>query len=187
LKPDIFLIPNPLMLLIKSLHIIFVVTWFAGLFYLIRLFIYHVESVARPETESKILIAHFKLAAKRLWYGITWPSAIATLILGTWLTIVMYGSYVPDWLWLKIFIVLLLFVYHLISGVIFYQLQHDVVKYSSQQLRIWNEVATIFLVAIIFIVVYKDLSHWLGGLIGFLIFGIVLLFAIRIYRNLRKK
>ena len=70
---------------IKALHIIFVVTWFAGLFYIVRLFIYQREAQDKPERERAVLTEQFKLMSKRLWLGITWPSAIITSILGPWL------------------------------------------------------------------------------------------------------
>ncbi|MDR9488704.1 CopD family protein, partial [Salibacter sp.] len=72
------------MLYIKALHIIFVVTWFAGLFYIVRLFIYHTEAEQRSEPEKSILQSQFRLMEKRLWYGITWPSAVLTMIFGIW-------------------------------------------------------------------------------------------------------
>ncbi len=70
---------------IKPLHVIFIVTWFAGLFYIVRLFIYHTEAETKPEPEKSILQTQYKLMEKRLWYGITWPSMILTLVFGSWL------------------------------------------------------------------------------------------------------
>ena len=69
---------------LKALHIIFVVTWFAGLFYIVRLFIYHSEAESKPEPERSILQKQYKLMEKRLWYGITWPSMILTITFGSW-------------------------------------------------------------------------------------------------------
>ena len=69
---------------VLSLHIIFIVTWFAGLFYIVRLFIYHTEAEAKPEPEKSILQNQYKIMEKRLWYGITWPSLVLTLIFGPW-------------------------------------------------------------------------------------------------------
>ena len=90
------------MLYLLALHIIFVVTWFAGLFYIVRLFVYHSEAKEKPEPERSILISHFKGAEKRLWYGITWPSAIGTYIFGIWLLVDRYGANIPEWLFLKL-------------------------------------------------------------------------------------
>src|SRR6476661_6146732 len=76
---------------IKALHIIFVVTWFSGLFYIVRLFIYTTEANEKPEPERTILIKQFQIMMKRLWYGITWPSAVLTLLFG--LYTLFYGNW----------------------------------------------------------------------------------------------
>lgn len=174
------------MLYLLALHIIFVVTWFAGLFYIVRLFVYHSEADLKSETERKILFAHFKIAEKRLWLGITWPSAIATYIFGIWLLLDVYGNYIPDWLYLKLGFVLLLTVYHLLCGWMFKSYQKDIIRFSGMKMRLWNEVATIFLVAIVFIVVMKDLTNWMIGAGGMIIFSLLLLMAIKIYKKKRK-
>ena len=67
---------------LKALHIIFIVTWFAGMFYIVRLFIYNTEAAGKAEPERGILQGQFSVMIRRLWFGITWPSAILTLILG---------------------------------------------------------------------------------------------------------
>ena len=77
---------------VKALHIIFVVTWFSGLFYIVRLFIYSAEAHLKPEPERTILLRQFGQMQHRLWYIITWPSAILTLVLGTWMGF-LYGSF----------------------------------------------------------------------------------------------
>ncbi|MBW7915044.1 MAG: CopD family protein, partial [Taibaiella sp.] len=134
-------------LYIKALHIIFIVTWFSGLFYIVRLFVYNREAMDKPEPEKSILSKQYAIMIKRLWYGITWPSAILTLVFGLWMWY-LYGT-LPMWLAIKLLFVAGLFLYHLSLHVIFSQQQKGIYKYSSQQLRIWNEVATIFLVAIV--------------------------------------
>ncbi len=171
---------------IKALHLIFVVTWFAGLFYLVRLFIYHTEAQEKPEPDRSILQTHFKLASKRLWYGITWPSAIGTYIFGFWMLYTLYKWNIPNYLLLKLVFIAGLSIYHLLCGVIFSQLQKNEIRYSGFQLRLWNEVATIFLVAIIFIVVLKGTGNWLYGLIGLTIFSLVLVLAINLYKKIRE-
>ena len=175
------------MLYLMALHIIFVITWFAGLFYIVRLFVYHSEANLKSEPERSILIAHFKGAEKRLWYGITWPSAVGTYIFGIALLVNMYGSNIPDWLYLKLGFVVGLTIYHLLCGRILNQFQKNEIHYSGMKLRLWNEVATIFLVAIIFIVVMKDLTNWIKGVIGMIIFSAILIFAVKIYKNIREK
>jgi protoporphyrinogen IX oxidase len=171
-------------LYVKALHIIFIVTWFAGLFYMPRLLIYFVEAADRPEPGKSILQEQLALMQRRLWYGITWPSAVLTLIFGgsTWY---LYGA-TPGWLHLKLFFVLLLYGYHLWCHVIFRQQQSGEIKYSSLQLRLFNEVATIFLVAIVFLVILKNALSMLWGLVGLVLFILLLLLAIRIYRRIRE-
>ena len=153
-------------LYLKAVHIIFIVTWFAGLFYMPRIFIYIVEAHGKPEPEKSILLKQLKMMASRLWFAITWPSAIITLGIGTSLIINQ-----PEWLQqgfmhIKLTLVFLLYLYHFSLHVIFRQLNSDVVKYSSQQLRFWNEVATLFLISIVFIIVLKSALSMVWGLIG---------------------
>lgn len=171
-------------LYIKALHIIFVVTWFAGLFYIVRLFVYHAEASARPEPEKSILLKQYNLMQRRLWYGITWPSAILTLIFGLWL-LHLYGE-VPTWLWVKLSFVLGLFIYHLLCHRIFRKQQAGNSPYTSTQMRLWNEVATLFLISIVFLVVLKSALSMLWGIVGLVLFSLVLLAAIRIYKKIRK-
>jgi putative membrane protein len=174
------------MLYIKALHIIFVVTWFAGLFYIVRLFIYHTEAQQSGEPERSILQKQFKLMEKRLWYGIAWPSAILTFIFGFWL-LYNYNWWEMPFMHLKLGFVAFLYVYHFLCHFLFMQLQNNILKYSSTQLRVWNEVATLFLVSIVFIIVLKNSTSWIKGLVGLLIFTIVLMLAIKFYKTLRNK
>ena len=173
-----------LYLYIKALHIIFVVTWFSGMFYLCRLFIYHRESIDKSQIERDILQAQFKIMISRLLFGITWPSAILTLVFGLWL-LALYPS-LPFWLYIKLGLVLLLFSYHYTLHLIFRQQMNNHFKYTSNQLRIWNEVPTIFLVTIVILVVVKQNISIVYGLIGLFLFIILLLSAIKIYKALRK-
>jgi putative membrane protein len=172
-------------LYIKALHIIFVVAWFAGLFYMPRLLIYFVEANDRPEAEKRALQEQFALMQRRLWYGIAWPAAILTLLLGgyTWY---LY-QVTPDWLIYKLVFVGLLYLYHIWCHVIFKQQQNGKIRYSSLQLRAFNEGATVFLVSIVFLVVLKNALSMLWGLAGLVVFVTLLLLAIRIYKTLREK
>jgi len=174
-------------LYLKALHIIFVVTWFAGLFYIVRLFIYQVEANGKQEPDKSILEAEYKRNSKRLWYGITWPSAVITLIMGT-LLLVQQPSYLQQgFMHLKLLFVFFLYLYHFACHKIFNQLQKGIYKYSSQQLRIWNEVATIFLVAIVFLIVLRNAMSMIWGFLGLVLFTIILMLAIRIYKKIREK
>ncbi len=169
---------------VKAIHIIFVVTWFAGMFYIPRLFIYNTEANEKPEPARSILREQFTIMSRRLWLGITWPSAVLTLVFGTWMG-VLYGS-LPQWLVFKIGFVVLLYAYHFTLQAIYAQQQRRIFKYTSQQLRIWNEIATILLVAIVMLVSVKQSMSLVWGLVGISMLIILLLSAIRIYKMLRK-
>jgi protoporphyrinogen IX oxidase len=172
-------------LYVKALHIIFIVTWFSGMFYIVRLFIYNVEAGQKAEPEKGILQKQFSIMIKRLWLGITWPSAVLTLIFGGWL-LYLY-NYLPQWLLIKLCFVIGLYLYHFSLHVIYRQQAGGVFKYSSQQLRIWNEVATIFLVAIVMLVMVKQSLSWVWGLTGLILFVVVLMSAIKIYKLARDR
>lgn len=179
-------------LYIKAIHIIFVVTWFAGLFYFPRLFIYNIEAGEKPEPIRTAFREQFGIMMKRLWYGITWPSAILTLIFGIWVLFVsgyINILFAPGgrWMLIKLVLVVLLYVYHYTLHKIFKQQINGVFKYSSQQLRIWNEVATIFLVSIVLLVVVKQNLSAVWGIIGLLLFIALLMSAIKIYKLIRTK
>lgn len=170
---------------IKALHIIFIVTWFSGMFYIVRLFIYNTEAGERPGPESLVLRKQFTIMIRRLWLGITWPSAILTLIFGPWVWWMM-GSF-PRWLLVKLIFVVALYCYHLSLHAIYRQQMKGLFKYSSQQLRIWNELATLFLFAIVFIAVVKDSMSWLRALGALALLAIILMIAIKLYKKIREK
>ena len=177
---------------IKALHIIFVVTWFAGIFYMPRLFIYNTEANDKPAEAKAVLHEQFNIMMKRLWYGITIPSAILTLIFGPlimflegWNKLILEDA--GRWLLVKLIFVVLLYVYFISLHRIFKQQVQGIFKYTSQQLRIWNEVATIFLIAIVMLATVKQAISFVWGLIGLVLFIIVLMSAIRIYKMLRSK
>lgn len=170
---------------VKALHIIFVVTWFSGLFYIVRLFVYSAEANQKDEPEKSILLPQFALMQRRLWYGITWPSAILTIIFGTWMAI-LYGS-LPAWLVVKLFFVGGLLLYHLSLQKIFLQQQRGRFSWTSQQLRMWNEVATIFLISIVMLVVVKQLLSVVWSLVTLVLLIAVLFAAMRVYKKYRKQ
>ena len=179
-------------LYLKALHIVLIVTWFAGMFYIVRLFIYNTEANENPEPDRTILQKHFSVMIKRLWFGITWPSAVLTLVLGP-LTMFNGGwnkvLFQPEgrWLLIKLLFVLGLYAYHFTLHSIYKQEAKGIFKYSSQQLRVWNEVATIFLIAIVMLATVKQSLSFLWGLIGLAGFIIILMSAIRIYKVMRSK
>ena len=117
---------------IKALHIIFVVTWFAGLFYIVRLFIYFVEAAKEEGVAKAILQEQYQLMSKRLWYGITWPSAILTAFFATWLFSTNFSYYISQpWMHIKLTFVVALYVYHFMCHRMFVQLMNDKLTFCS--------------------------------------------------------
>ncbi len=172
---------------IKALHIIFVVSWFAGLFYIVRLFIYFAEAEEKEETAKSILQTQYKLMSKRLWYIITWPSAILASFFAFWMLYLEPSYLLMPWMHVKLSFVLALYFYHAGCHKIFIQQQKGIVKYTSFKLRIWNEVATILLFAIVFLVVLKSTISWIWGVVGIILFGVLMMLGIKLYKNIRKK
>ncbi|WP_010135949.1 CopD family protein [Ochrovirga pacifica] len=174
-------------LYVKALHIIFVVTWFAGLFYMVRLFIYHVEAEQKPDNARIILQRQYKLMEKRLWYIITWPSAIITLITAVYLLYLSPGFLTQGWMWVKLCFVAALFAYQFACHYIYKKLQNNVIDYSAFQLRMWNEIATIILFSVVFLVVLKNTINWIWGVAGILIIAILLMLMTKLYKRMRAK
>lgn len=174
-------------LYIKSLHLIFVITWFAGLFYIPRLFVYQIEAYHKPSPEKEILGKQLKLMAKRLWYIITWPSAILATVFAIWLLILQPFWLEQPWMLVKLGFVVLLIIYHLKTHQYYKQLQRDEVTKSSSFMRIWNEGATFILFAVVFLIVLKSALDWVFGVIGMIVLGILIMLGFKVYKNIRSK
>ena len=172
---------------IKSLHLIFVITWFAGLFYIPRLFIYHIEARQKPQPDADILSNQLKLMSKRLWYIITWPSAVLATIFAVWLLILAPGWLEQSWMHVKLSFVVLLFAYHIKNHFIFKQFQRDDIRWTSNGMRLWNEGATLILFAIVFLVILKSAISWVWGLVGLIGLGVLLMLGIKLYKRIRKR
>lgn len=170
---------------VKALHIVFIVTWFSGMFYIVRLFIYNMEAQSKQQPEKEILQRQFSIMIKRLWLGITVPSAVLTLVLGPTLWLYFLRGHMENWLGIKLCFVVGLYAYHLTLHQIYKQQMKGIFKYTSTQLRIWNEVATIFLIAIVMLVVVKQGMSPVYGLLGLALLMVVLMSAIKIYKRIR--
>lgn len=172
---------------IKSLHLIFVITWFAGLFYIVRLFVYQIEAAAKPEPERSILGKQLKLMARRLWQIITWPSMLLAIGFAVWL-LALRPFYMSDsWMQVKLALVIVLIFYHIKCHLIFKDLQHDRIKYSSNFMRLFNEGATLLLFAIVFLVILKNAVDWIWGTLGIVVFALMLTLAFKMYKRVRDK
>ena len=172
---------------IKALHLIFVITWFAGLFYIPRLFIYQIEAFHKPSPDKEILGNQLKLMTKRLWYIITWPSAILATAFAVWLLVLIPQWLQQGWMHVKLAFVILLIAYHLKTHQMFKQLQVDKVVYTSRFMRIWNEGATLILFAVVFLVILKNSLNWIFGVVGIMLLSILLMLGIRLYKKIRDK
>ena len=172
---------------IKSLHLIFIITWFAGLFYIVRLFVYQIEASQKPSPEKEILEKQLKIMASRLWNIITWPSMILALFFGIWLLLMRVFFLADAWMQVKLAFVFLLILYHLKCHQIFKQLQNGVVKHSSSFMRLFNEAPTIILFSVVFLVILKDGVNWIYGTVGIIVFAILLMMGFRLYKRIREK
>lgn len=170
---------------IKSLHLIFVITWFAGLFYVVRLFVYQIEAADKPSPEREILQRQYKIMTYRLWYIITWPSAVLASIFAFVLLYLNPGLIQLDYMQVKFGFVLLLYIYHGFCDRIFRQLQRDEIKYTSNFMRIWNEGATIILFSIVFLIIVKDAINWIYGTVGIILFSIIIMLGFKMYKRIR--
>ena len=135
------------MLWIKAWHIIFMVTWFAGLFYLPRLFVYHAMSDDAPS------IARFKIMERKLYFGIMTPGALLTIALGVWLWL-GYGI-TGGWLHAKLALVAALVIYHIYCGKLLFDFKHDRNTRSHVYYRWFNEIPVFFLIGVILLVELK--------------------------------
>ena len=175
---------------LKALHIIFVVTWFAGMFYVPRLFIYATEANEKDAISRDVLQAQFRIMMSRLWYGITWPSAVLTLILGSW--VLWQGGWWSAmwagnalWLVIKVALIVVLYAYHFYLHYMFASIRAGQYKWSSDRLRIWNEGATVLLIAIVMLATVKTGISVVWGLVGLTVLMVVLLIAIKVYKKTR--
>ena len=175
---------------LKSLHLIFVITWFAGLFYIVRLFVYQIEASKKESPEKEILQKQYKIMTYRLWYIITWPSAVlASIFAFLMLFFTPQGNFwlQQSWMHVKLGFVFALYLYHLKCHQIFKQLQNDEVKHTSNFMRLWNEGATIILFAVVFLVILKNAVNWIYGVIGIFLFSILIMLGFKFYKRIRER
>ena len=174
---------------IKAVHIIFVTSWFAGLFYLPRLFVYHTEANQKTDLERSIIQEQFKKMEKVLFNAIMIPAMWLTVISGIIMVyLTWWDSFASHgWLHLKLGFVIGLIIYHFYCRKLIIELRQDKFRFSGFQLRLFNEIATIFLFAIVFLVVLKNSVDWIWGIVGLITFAIVIMLAVRIVKRIREK
>ncbi len=171
----------------KAIHIIFVISWFAGLFYLPRLLVYHREAHDKPEPDSRILKEALLKYQKLLYNAIMMPAMLLALLSGSYMIYLNPDLLSQNWMVLKLFFVLGVIIYHFLCKKIMNEFSKSKFRFSSIQLRLWNEVATILLFAIVFLVVLKNTIDWVWAIAGLTIFAAIIMTAVKIVKAKREK
>ena len=174
-------------LYVKAIHIIFVITWMAGLFYIVRLFIYHTEAKQKPEDEYITLHRQFMTMEHKLWWIITTPSMYLAVAAGLTMLYLAPDLLHAGWMHVKLVFVLGLVGYHFVCQRIMEKLRGETNQWTSMRLRLWNELATVLLFAIVFIVVLKSTVNWIYGVVGLLLLAIMLMVAVKLYKKVRER
>lgn len=159
----------------------------AGLFYMVRLFIYHTEAKQKREVEYQILHRQFMAMERKLWWIITTPAMYLTVGAGFVMLCVNPALLQAGWMHVKLAFVLGLVGYHFVCQRMMFNLGAEVNTWSSTRLRLWNELATVLLFAIVFVVVLKSAINWIYGVIGLLLMGVMLMAAVKLYKKVRER
>jgi protoporphyrinogen IX oxidase len=178
-----------MLLLFKSLHIVGFVAWFGGLFYLVRIFVYHREAFDKSDIDRSVLIPQYKIMEDRVYRIICNPGMMITWACG----LIMLYIYGIEWLkvnyWMHAKLVLLVGLtgYHLYCKTIIKQLSNRVSRMDSFQYRLFNEVPTLFLLSIVLLAVFRNLLDFGIAFVGVLLFGVTLFVFARLYKKQRKQ
>lgn len=174
-------------LYLKALHIIFVVCWFAGLFYIVRLFVYYAEAQLKEEVEKNILTKQYQIMTHRLWYIITYPAAVLATFFGIAMLIENPGLLQMPWMHVKLFFIVLLWLYHFNCHQFVKQVKTNTLQKTNSFFRIWNEGATIILFSVVFLVILKSAIDWVFGVVGIFVLAILLTLGIKYYKKIRER
>lgn len=174
-------------LFLKALHIIGFVTWFAGIFYIVRLFVYHREAWDRNDEAGKILRKQYEVMEGRLYSIIQTPAMVMTLIGGIGMLIINPDWLQQPWMHVKLTLVLGLIFYHFSNGRQLRMLKSDPTSFSSFGYRLYNEAPTLVLIAIVMLAVWKNLNGlWLG--MGLLLgLGVLFFIVAKLYKKKRER
>jgi len=163
------------------------VCWFAGLFYVVRLFIYHKEAEKKEKSVKEILQPQYTLMSKRLLSIITWPSAFLTTFFGVSMLIDNPTLLQQNWMYIKLTFILLLWLYTFSCKIILNQIQIGQIRTTEIKLRIWNEVATLIMFAIIFMAVLKNSISWIYATFSLVGLAVLLMISIKLYKRYKTK
>ncbi len=147
--------------------------------------VYQVEAAARPKNEADILLPQLQLMMRRLWVIITVPSGILATVFALWLLVLMPIWLAQPWMWVKLFFVVLLLLYHFKTQQLYKQFLRGEQRHSATFFRVWNEGATLILFAVVFLAILKNSVHWVFGLIGLIGLAVLIMLGIRIYKRYR--
>jgi putative membrane protein len=167
----------------RAAHLISMVTFFAGSFYIVRLFVYHRNAEALWDPDRAVLLKQFKLMERRLWLYVTWPSLIFLLLSGAALLWKSPGSIALPYMQLKLGIVAFLVLHHLVNHRLYRLIGKGELRWSSFQLRLWNQGPTLFLGTIVLLMVWRDRVNWLWGLAGVFALGAALMIGVGMFRK----
>lgn len=172
---------------LKAIHIVGFVAWFAGLFYLVRMFVYHEEAMDKPEPDQGILKKQFNIMQWRVYKIICNPAMMVTFIGGFGMLYINPELFKSGWIHFKLALVFLLLVYHLYCKSLIRKLESGQRIYTSFQYRLMNEVPTLFLISIVLLAVLKNSLNTLYAFLGVMAFGLVLFLAAKLYKYKREK
>ena len=175
-------------LIYKAIHVILVVSYFAGLFYIVRLMIYHTDTQKMDEPKRSILAEQYKFMEGRLWNVITVPAFTVMVIMGTWMLVKNPSLLNAGWMQFKLGMLAILFGYHYWCWKTLRELKKDIFKYTSVRLRMMNEVATVLLFAIVFAVIQKGgfVKHWPWAVVSFVMIGAIIMMMVKIINRNNK-
>ena len=178
-----------IILIAKSIHIIGFVSWFAGMFYLVRMFVYYRESLDKAEPEKSILAGQFLQMQWRVYKIILNPAMMITWTAGIVMLVVNSAYLTLPWLHVKLLLLVLLTGYHLFCKRIIKQFEAGVVRFDSFQLRLFNEIPTLFLVSIVFIAVFGKAGtlNYMYLALGVILFAGMVFGGARAYKKKREK
>ena len=174
-------------LYLKALHFIGFVSWFAGLFYLVRIFVYYVEAGEKEEPEKSILKNQFNIMQWRVYKIICNPAMVITFIAGFGMLYLNPAYFSLGWMHIKLTLLLLLLIYHFYCRTVIKKLEKNDKLFSSFQFRLMNEIPTMFLVSIVLLAVLKSGLNMLYAFVGLLAFGVVLYLATKLYKHNRER
>jgi len=151
-----------------------------------RLFVYHTEAKQKTDIEYQVLHKQFIIMENRLWWVITTPAMYITIVSALVMLYINPALLTAGWMQVKLAFVAGLIAYHFISQKIMYNLRDEKSSWTSTQLRMWNEVSTIILFAIVFLVILKSAFGWIFGVVGIVGLGIILMILVKLYKKYRK-